>query len=202
MFQRSQACLNLIARGSNLKFHLRLSQKTSRQPKEKPPPKLATDVVNYINSTPEYSDIANKIPNSLLRKYKTPESMYLINKKTAKEIVKTIKDSINNDSPLIEVNPGFGYLSEELLRCQKNPIYMYEMSNQFSSHLCVSIITLYSSHLRAGVPSTSIFLWTAFRRAVRIIGCGDISNWLDTSAMQRCSLVVHLLSLILPRRVL
>lgn len=136
MFQRSQTCLNLIARGSNLKFHLRLSQKTSRQPKEKPPPKLATDVVNYINSTPEYSDIANKIPNSLLRKYKTPESMYLINKKTAKEIVKTIKDSINNDSPLIEVNPGFGYLSEELLRCQKNPIYMYEMSNQFSSHLC------------------------------------------------------------------
>lgn len=156
MFQRSQTCLNLIARRSNLKFHLRLSQKTSRQPKEKPPPKLATDVVNYINSTPDYSDIANKIPNSLLRKYKTPESMYLINKKTAKEIVKTIKDSINNDSPLIEVNPGFGYLSEELLRCQKNPIYMYEMSNQFSSHLCVSIVTLNSSHLR-GVPQYQLF---------------------------------------------
>ncbi|KAH9639240.1 hypothetical protein HF086_014104 [Spodoptera exigua] len=135
MLQRSRNCVSLITKGSNLKFHLRLSHKTSRQPKEKPPPKLATDVVNYINSTPEYNDIKNKIPNSLLRKYKTPESMYLINKKTAKDIVNTIKNNINNNSPLIEVNPGFGFLSEELLQCQKNPIYMFEMSSQFSSHL-------------------------------------------------------------------
>ncbi|KAJ8714052.1 hypothetical protein PYW08_007672 [Mythimna loreyi] len=61
--------------------------------------------------------------------------MYLINKETAKEIVNTIKERINNNSPLIEVNPGFGFLTEELLQCQNNPIYMYEMSSQFSTHL-------------------------------------------------------------------
>ncbi|PZC80878.1 hypothetical protein B5X24_HaOG213865 [Helicoverpa armigera] len=61
--------------------------------------------------------------------------MYIINKKTANEIVNTIKNRINNDSPLIEVNPGFGFLSEELLQCQNNPIYMYEMSSQFTTHI-------------------------------------------------------------------
>ena len=138
---KSTLCgVNLMTDRSSLQLCLRLTHKTSRQPKEKPPPKLSADVVNYVNSTPEYMDIKDKVPNALLKKYKTPESMYLINKKTAKAIVNTIKDRINNNSPLIEVNPGFGFLSAELLQCQKCPIYMYEMSSQFSTHLSVSWI--------------------------------------------------------------
>ncbi|CAH0594269.1 unnamed protein product [Chrysodeixis includens] len=119
----------------HLNGSLRLCHKISKQTKEKPPPKLAPDVVNYVNSLPEYSNIKDKIPRTLLRKYKTPESMYLINQKSAKDIVNTIQNHINDDSPLVEVNPGFGFLSEELLKCQKKPIYMYEMSSQFASNL-------------------------------------------------------------------
>lgn len=138
MFKNTLFGVNLITDRSSLKLCLRLTHKTKRQPKEKPPPKVSADVVNYINSTPEYNDIRDKVPNALLKKYKTPESMYLINKKTAKAIVNTIRDRINNNSPLIEVNPGFGFLSEELLQSQKCPIYMYEMASQFSTHLSVS----------------------------------------------------------------
>ncbi|XP_047033927.1 dimethyladenosine transferase 2, mitochondrial isoform X1 [Helicoverpa zea] len=135
MIKSSVCFVGLLTKKNNLKYYLRLCHKTNRQQKEKPLPKLATDVVNYINSTPDYKDIKDKVPNALLKKYKSPESMYIINKKTANEIVNTIKNRINNDSPLIEVNPGFGFLSEELLQCQNNPIYMYEMSSQFSTHI-------------------------------------------------------------------
>lgn len=123
---------------NHLNGSLRLCHKIGKQTKEKPPPKLAADVVNYVNSLPEYNNIKDKIPRTLLRKYKTPESMYLINQKSAKEIVDTIQKHISDDSPLIEVNPGFGFLSEELLKCQTKPIYMYEMSSQFASNLTVS----------------------------------------------------------------
>ncbi|XP_075982659.1 mitochondrial transcription factor B2 [Anticarsia gemmatalis] len=134
MYQKPLHRVNIFFKTSSLKLSLRLCHKTSKL-KEKTPPKVAADVVNYLENTPDYHDIKDKVPRGLLRKYKAPESMYLINKKTAKEIVHTIKDSINGSSPIIEVNPGFGFLTEELLQCQNNPIFLYESSNQFSSYL-------------------------------------------------------------------
>lgn len=140
--------LKLTTTRTRLKVSLRLCHKTSKkQAKEKPPPKLATDVVNYLESVPDYENIKDKVPRSLLRKYKTPESMYLINRKTAKHIANNIKDNVSVGSPIIEVNPGFGFLTEELLECQSNPIFMYELSNQFSFHLSVSITNRFNKEL-------------------------------------------------------
>ncbi|KAJ2953334.1 hypothetical protein O0L34_g924 [Tuta absoluta] len=72
----------------------------------------------------------DKLPKALLRKYKTPESMYLINRKTAKGIAKVIQSHLDG-SPVVEVNPGLGFLSEELLRVHKNHHYLYETSSHF-----------------------------------------------------------------------
>lgn len=118
---------------SSVKHSACLSHKSKPEVKEK---LLETsDVIKYLESSPDYEEIKDKVPRPLLRKYKAPENMYIINKKTAKEIVNTIKDKINSTSPIIEVNPGFGFITEELLKYYNNSIYMYETYNQFVPHL-------------------------------------------------------------------
>ncbi|KAG6450023.1 hypothetical protein O3G_MSEX006358 [Manduca sexta] len=74
--------------------------------------------------------------------------MYLINRGTAKTIADTIKDYLTEESPIVEVNPGLGFLSEELLKCQNNHIYMYEISHHF---------TQYISNLQAQHPDRITF---------------------------------------------
>lgn len=120
------------------KISLRLQHKQAKTKHEKPPPKAAVDVLNYIENSSEYVDVKDRLPSSLLRKYKTPESMYLINKSTAKVIAQTVKKHMNEYSPMVEVNPGLGLLSMELLQCNKNQLYMYETSNHFTQYLNVS----------------------------------------------------------------
>lgn len=102
--------------------------------------KVAQDVMNYLSNSQEYKNIINRIPRTLLKKYKTPETMYLINENTAKEITTVVNLHMNKCSPIVEVNPGFGFLTQELLKCQSNPIYLYESSHHFTQLLTVSII--------------------------------------------------------------
>lgn len=138
MFTKSCHTISALTRHHPTKLTSRLRHKINKQNEEKQAPKVAADVVNYLENNPEYHGIQNQIPKSLLRKYKTPESMYLINKTTAKEIANTIKNHLNGDSPVVEVNPGLGYLSHELLRCHNGHLYMYETLNHFSQCLSVS----------------------------------------------------------------
>ncbi|XP_049877700.1 dimethyladenosine transferase 2, mitochondrial [Pectinophora gossypiella] len=112
---------------------LRLRHKL-KQPAEKPAIKAAADVVKYLESIPEYEEIKDKLPKSLLRKYKAPESMYLINRQTAKEIANAVQNHLD-DSPVVEVNPGLGFLSEELLKRHKSHHYIYETSSHFTPFL-------------------------------------------------------------------
>ncbi|CAH2094591.1 unnamed protein product [Euphydryas editha] len=97
--------------------------------------KVSQDVISYLESSPEYKNVIDIVPKSLLRKYKAPETMYLINRNTAKDITDILKKYINKDAPVVEVNPGLGYLTQELLQCQKNRIYLYETSNHFVQFL-------------------------------------------------------------------
>ncbi|XP_073950361.1 mitochondrial transcription factor B2 isoform X2 [Choristoneura fumiferana] len=127
--------IRAIVRNYPVKISVRLQHELTKNKDQKPPPKAAVDVVNYIENSPEYADVKDRLPRSLLRKYKTPESMYLINKSTAKVIAQTVKKHLNEHSPIVEVNPGLGLLSIELLHCQKKQLYMYETSNHFTQYL-------------------------------------------------------------------
>lgn len=132
-------CRVLILKTYPIKNTARLCHKVNKQNDLKQP-KVAQDVMNYLESSIEYKDIIDVMPKTLLKKYKTPETMYLINKKTAKDITSTILNYLNKEAPIVEVNPGFGFLTQELLRCQKNPIFLYETSNHFIQFLNVSLI--------------------------------------------------------------
>ncbi|XP_072929855.1 dimethyladenosine transferase 2, mitochondrial [Epargyreus clarus] len=115
-----------------LKLTARFRTKINKQSVEKKPEKLASDVTTYLESTAEYENIKKILPKSLLRKYKSPESMYLINEKTAKEIAKSVKNVLDDGSPIVEVNPGVCILTKELLQMHKRELYLYETSNHFA----------------------------------------------------------------------
>lgn len=147
MFKKTFPTVISILRGNPVALSLRLRHKINKLQDKKDSPKLAADVINYLNNSPEYKGLMEQLPRSLLKKYKTPESMYLINKKTAKEIAKTIKSHLKN-SPVVEVNPGLGLLSEELLQVHKGPHFFYESSSHFLPHLAVSSLSLFPSYVR------------------------------------------------------
>lgn len=139
MFKRSIFCTIAAKRKDHLLFSWRLRTKVSPRNNEKEPPKAVSDVEKFIDSSPEYFQIKDKLPKSLLKKFKSPESMYLINKQTAKHITKALESHLDKDCSIIEVNPGLGILTNELLQCQKNRIYIYESLNHFTPYLQVSL---------------------------------------------------------------
>ncbi|XP_053613603.1 dimethyladenosine transferase 2, mitochondrial [Plodia interpunctella] len=123
-----------VSRNSARNDIFRLRHKLNTE-NEKKAPQSAPDVLKYLDSFPEYCTLKDQLPKSLLRKYKTPENMYLINKSTAEEIVTVMKKYIEKDCPIVEVNPGLGFMTRELLKQLPNHIYLYEMLNHFSPHL-------------------------------------------------------------------
>ncbi|XP_045776377.1 dimethyladenosine transferase 2, mitochondrial [Maniola jurtina] len=125
---------SLILRHNPIIFK-RFRHKVNKQLEDKPEPKVAADVMNYLKNSTDYKEIVDKVPKTLLKKYKAPETMYLINKNTAKNITETLVNYISNDAPIVEINPGFGFLTRELLQCQKKSIYLYEISNHFSQFI-------------------------------------------------------------------
>lgn len=137
MFTKTFQTVNGFSKSNPVALSLRLRHKVNKQNDEKNSPKLATDVVNYLKSSPEYDGLLEQLPKFLLKKYKNPESMYLINNKTAKEIAKTIENHLDN-SPVVEVNPGLGLLSKELLQVHSGQHFFYESSSHFLPHLIVS----------------------------------------------------------------
>ncbi|XP_013184211.2 dimethyladenosine transferase 2, mitochondrial [Amyelois transitella] len=134
MFVKKLCSLVNVPRCNQLQGFSRLQHKRHIE-NEKIVPALAQDVLKYLDSFPEYMLLKDQLPKSLLRKYKSPENMYLINKDTAGEIVTVMKEYIDKDCPVVEVNPGFCFMSQELLNQVPNHIYMYEMSHHFAPHL-------------------------------------------------------------------
>ncbi|CAG9789335.1 unnamed protein product [Diatraea saccharalis] len=127
--------MNNICRSYTIKYMKKLQQRQSSMKTEQKNTKVANDVINYLQNIPEYTGLLENLPKSLLRKYRTPENMYLINKNTADKILNTLKPHIRPENPIIEVNPGMGFLSEKLITNLNNNLYMFETSNHFLPQL-------------------------------------------------------------------
>lgn len=120
------------------------TEKSEEKPAEIKPSKISPEILSYLESCSDYADIKEKIPKQFLKKHRTSEMLYLVNKNTAKEIVETVKSSLGNNEPIVEVNPGLGLLSKELLIQTTCPIYMYENTQCFAQTdlILVSILVL------------------------------------------------------------
>ncbi|KYM97609.1 PREDICTED: dimethyladenosine transferase 2, mitochondrial isoform X2 [Cyphomyrmex costatus] len=87
------------------------------------------DIINYVQKTnPDISDIIQlfKEKNMLFRKVNA-STLHLINKDIAVKYVSLIKnDLLKNMCYVVELNPGFGILTRELLKAGVPLIHLYE----------------------------------------------------------------------------
>lgn len=78
--------------------------------------KLHDELKNYFVS-PEQRALLDSFPENLKRKkQKGPEHLYLADPETASTVAKHILLDYNGNVPIVEVNPGPGLLTKELLK--------------------------------------------------------------------------------------
>ncbi|XP_076637665.1 mitochondrial transcription factor B2 [Colletes latitarsis] len=98
-----------------------------------------------INNNKQYYEpyVASFLPKfkvNIIQNYlsetKNVSQLYLINPNTAKEFVSLIKDDLlKNTNHVIEMNPGLGLLTQELLNANVPFIHMYENQSNFYNEL-------------------------------------------------------------------
>ncbi|KAH0568524.1 dimethyladenosine transferase 2, mitochondrial [Cotesia glomerata] len=90
-----------------------------------------------IKALKDMGDVdVNRIPQICLSKVQSPKLLYLLNKNTAKDLASIIaNDIIKSNVPVVEVNSGPGFLTEELLKAGVPRIYMNEKYEEFHWYL-------------------------------------------------------------------
>lgn len=86
-------------------------------------------------------DILTTFPESLLKskpKSRTPTGFYQTCKKTARTIFDELQKDLPEDRPVLESNPGNGYLTQHLIQSLKNDLYLYEQDSYFYPQVAVS----------------------------------------------------------------
>lgn len=83
---------------------------------------------------------ADSLLNNLLRVRRTaPEVLYVANELAAKRLIRHLKPHLTKSPPenLLEINPGFGYLTKELLNLNFPKINLFETSSSYDRFLMV-----------------------------------------------------------------
>ncbi|XP_077300370.1 mitochondrial transcription factor B2 [Arctopsyche grandis] len=81
---------------------------------------------------------AEPLLNNLLRmRRSTPEVLYVASESAAKRLISHLKPCLEKSTPenLLEINPGFGYLTKELLDLHFPKINLYETSSNYEQFL-------------------------------------------------------------------
>lgn len=111
-----------------------------------PAAKLSDDIKIHFTKSQKLFSIINKFPQKLLTKrHKPSEHMYVADPIAAQTIAPYLIDDLPKDTPLVEINPGPGVLTEEIVKSHVQNIILYEDFNEFLPILQVSFIfTLFS----------------------------------------------------------
>lgn len=97
------------------------------------------ELFKYLESQKGSYDIESLASPYLLKIHQVvPESLYLVSSSTAKSIVNLIGDKLKGNIPVVEVNPGIGCLTKELLNYGITDISLFESSPFHETSLTVS----------------------------------------------------------------
>lgn len=109
--------------------------------------------ISETNNVPDYikkffaSDkerkIIEKFPYKLLKKKPSPKRLYLAHPEAQKIISEHIKKSLCKDDTILEVNPGPGVLTGELIKNDSLKMILIESMDEFVKHLEVNFILFY-----------------------------------------------------------
>ncbi|EAT35245.1 AAEL012582-PA [Aedes aegypti] len=95
--------------------------------------RLARDLEEYFGPR-QYGKIVDTFPSALLKRTQTAERFYFAAPQRAKALAKWITNGLEPDRLLVEVNPGMGLLTKELLKKTDN-LMLYETEEGFESEL-------------------------------------------------------------------
>uniref|UniRef100_A0A1B6D0A2 rRNA adenine N(6)-methyltransferase n=1 Tax=Clastoptera arizonana TaxID=38151 RepID=A0A1B6D0A2_9HEMI len=102
--------------------------------------KFEIEVAEYLSSKQCLKDIKSMIPEKYTRKrYKYPDSQFVVDKDIAEELISLIKPKLLEDSTchIFEINPGPGAITEQLLQCDIKNLRIFESDSNFISNLNV-----------------------------------------------------------------
>ncbi|XP_043480369.1 dimethyladenosine transferase 2, mitochondrial [Leptopilina heterotoma] len=116
--------------GKELKNDKSIKFRSEKQKKMIPEEKkggIFLEISNYLKSIKsEY--LIEHLPKSFCRSVKNSQKIYLVNRKVAEKCAMLLKDELTKDSDMFiaEAGPGFGFLTENLLKMSIEKIYLYE----------------------------------------------------------------------------
>lgn len=94
----------------------------------------AKAVKNKLNGNPELETTIT----SLLRVRRcAPDSIYVGSKAAARRLISELRPHLTNNRPLLEINPGFGFLTRELVNLDIPKIKLFESSSEYEQYLKV-----------------------------------------------------------------
>lgn len=109
--------------------------KKSRSPVERPMKPSSKILKHFIASGDE--EVVRSFPLKLTGRQhsKAPLDLYIASKNTARNIVEHLKPYLKMDVPLVEVNPGLGVLTKELLKANTGKLIVFEPNVDFTKSI-------------------------------------------------------------------
>lgn len=98
------------------------------------------EIEKYMSSNEHVKQIKDDIPVRLLRKNrKAPDDLYLVDAAVAADVAASLKPYIlSGNKTILETNPGFGFITRELLDYGVKRMQLYESTVCFRDHILVS----------------------------------------------------------------
>ncbi|XP_051166497.1 dimethyladenosine transferase 2, mitochondrial [Leptopilina boulardi] len=86
-----------------------------------------TEIKKYLKSV-NSEELINNMPNPMNRRSRNPAALFLIDSNLAEKIANKLEDALTSDPDMFiaEVNPGWGLLTENLLKKSISKIHLYE----------------------------------------------------------------------------
>ncbi|XP_065085948.1 dimethyladenosine transferase 2, mitochondrial [Ochlerotatus camptorhynchus] len=108
--------------------------------------RLARDLEEYFEPR-QYRKIVDLFPPVLFKRSQTTERFYLASPERAKTISQYVTEGLSPETRLVEINPGPGLLTKELLRKTDN-LLLYESDERFEPELNKLVIPNKKMELR------------------------------------------------------
>ncbi|GAB0092805.1 rRNA adenine N(6)-methyltransferase [Sergentomyia squamirostris] len=96
---------------------------------------IPENIIEYFKSKHQSAQLEGFPSDYLIKKQQTPDHLYIVDESVAKTVAGIVCKNSQDDSPIVEINPGLGILTQELLKVSKQKIHLYEVDNEFNGFL-------------------------------------------------------------------
>lgn len=110
-------------------------EKRKRKTKVRDSESLEEDLLAYFTSEKQRNTLGSFPPNYFNKKMNTPNHLYLADEAVARNIADCVAGSSSRDTSILEINPGCGVLTQQLLSATSQKIHLFESDEEFTKDL-------------------------------------------------------------------